>query len=1104
MLGKDEFSLEKYKIVKELLDKRGVYVSNESCSLEKNDDEVIPASYSQKRFWFLYESNPNSFSYNINISLVLYGNVDVDALKSSFDILVDKHQALRTTFFVDDGELYQKINKKIDNYFFSNNALKCEKYSDYETYSNIAVHEAKRIFDLYTGSLFNVSIYRFSDKEYLLCMTLHHIIADGWSLGILSSDITEIYNSVINGEIFTFTSEIYQFADYSIAETSRFKMGGYDKCIDYWLGYLSDATFTLSLPYDSMRSNIIGFDGSVVEFELDSNLVSMLKKLSVENNASLFMILYVAYSILIFRETLQCDFTIGIPVACRSDLRFNKTVGPFINTNVYRSIISSGDSFLQLLNKQRKQMLNHLQYQDAPLEKLVELINPDRSAGYNPLFQTMLTYQSSDLPNLIIDNVTSSVLNIDINYSQCDLSMTFWHEGDIIRGTLEYCSDCFERNTIIRMKREYMLILESILQNPNENVCTIDLLCDEMKFMLICEWNSIITSCYKVNGILSMIKQQMQKHPNAPAVITKTNTLSYCELELYSNAVLYELIKSNVLFGEPIIIFSGSLHLMVCAILAVIKLGGVYIPIDSDTPKERIKFIINDCSVKTIITDELSFTKLPDTCVKIIVLDRIEYIERNIDYKCPEINERCPICIIYTSGSTGTPKGVIITHGNLLNMIESFIASYVPITTDVMLPITSIGYSSFIGELFPILCSGGCIILCKKNVFADINELAELINKYKVTICSTVPSVLRHLNQISCACSSLRLIISGGEKLYYNDVDMLYSMGLQIVNSYGSTEGGICASFHTVDKDDAISNNPIPIGKPTVNNRIYIMDEFHNLLGIGCKGYIYVSGDGVSRGYVNNPTLTNALFTKDPFVDSELSMYSTGDIGYLDVNGNLHYVGRNDEQFKIRGFRVEKSEITKALLDLPQISDCVVVVEHDKNRSVNIVAYVVCVDISITSKSIFKSLRKSIPDYMIPTEIYFISEIPYLLNGKIDYQSLKRHNIEKVHTVNKECDSLDDYNEIQRGIIEIWKMILDRNHIDIDDNFFDIGGHSLKVIEAQRFINKVFDTNISIVDLFQYPTVRLLSDYITGSSNNEFIESMIKRANKMRASTSIE
>ncbi len=1089
----NHLSYNKKELMKAMLQKKGIQIPESANTTGPSNKNTAVASYAQRRFWFLYEMEPEGYSYNINSSFIINGDLNVEAFKRSFDKIIDRHQTLRTTFYIEDGTLYQKINNHAGDYFRVK-ALDNNTDDQNSFYKNVAITESQKPFNIYEGPLLNVTIYEACTKEHLVCITLHHIIADGWSIGIISRELSALYENEVTKSAGPINDLDYQFIDYCEEQNINEKNGKLEESKKYWVSQLFDANSILDLPYDKPRMSVQSSNGKVMDFIIESEMLSKIMGLSIESKTSLFMVLYTAYCILIFRETSQEDFTIGIPVAGRDDVRFENLIGPFLNTNVFRNKISHNDSFIQLLDRIRQQTLSSLQHQNMPFEKLVEEINPVRSTSYNPLFQTMFTLQNSSMPELKLNEAKMTMLPIDSNYSQFDLSMTLWNEGEGMKGTIEYCSDIFWPQTIERMKTEYLNILMNITSNPEIIISKIPLITEDMKNKILFEWNRNASREQNFKNVINMFKRQVENVPEAIAVLTENDKIQYVDLDMHSDYLSLILHDLQTETSEPVGICADGSVFMACAILAILKAGGVYVPIDPNSPDERIKHIIKDCSIKLLIMQEKYSDRFKSSGLSSIVLEHIDFSKSRKTNKKSEIDGSSPACIIYTSGSTGIPKGTILSHQNLANLIISFIQSYSPDVNDRILPVTSVASSSFVGEILPILCSGGCVVLCDKHDFLDLEKLSNILIKYKITILSTVPSVLRYINALNYSYPDLRLILGGGETLYPEDINNLFNKNIMIVNGYGATEGTICATFHIVEKNDMGCDSALPIGKPILNNRIYILDNHMNLLGPGCAGNIYTSGVGTCLGYINNTELTDASFSEDIFVPGCERMYKTGDRGYWRENGEVQFIGRKDDQFKIRGYRVERGEIEKAILKCPDIKECVVSVEQHGRHNTGIVAYVASKnDAQITKKQLFVFMRRHIPDYMIPAEIYFIDKIPYLMNGKINYELLKRSCNESKSNIREEA-----HNKTEDQIINIWKGVLKRDEIGLDDNFFDIGGHSLLIIDVQKRINKIFQNNVSVIDLFQYPTVRYLALFIKNGVSDNFGNEINERAKKMR------
>lgn len=1060
---------------------------------EKSDKYAL--SFAQQRLWFLTQFDPGSPAYNIPLVVGIKGKLSEAAVIRSINASIKRHEILRTVFREQDGQPFQVVTDSAEI------GLGVESLSEGlsgEEIKQIICNETKKTFNLAEGPLIRAKLFKKKDDEHILVISMHHIITDGWSLGLIIKEFSQLYESFVRGNALAIPELNIQYADYALWQRDWLQGERLEKELGYWKEQLKDAPPLLELPTDFSRPPIQTANGSIVLFELNRDLVGKLKELSQNEGATVFMTLLAAYKLMLYRYTMQEDLVVGSPIAGRNHANTENLIGFFVNTLALRTQINGKMTFKDFLGKVKETTLNAYTHQNLPFEKLVEELNIQRNLSYSPLFQVMFAFQNAPVPELKLPGATIRSMSVDNNFSQFDVSATIWEENGGLTGTFEYNTDLFLKATIERMARHYIILLENIILNPDQRVSEISMLQQQEINWLLYNCNNTSQHYPRGLSIYGLFEKQARKTPDNTAVSFMEHDLTYAQLEERSGKLANFLSNKGVKPGDIVAVYTECSLEMMVGILGVLKAGGAYLPLDPDYPRSRIEYIIRDTGAKIVLTLERLSDVFSETQLNCICLDsdwdKVENKTNEIIVERP-CSPSDTACIIYTSGSTGNPKGVILKNRGIVNLIASFIRSYNPVESDRVLPLTSVAAASFVGEIFPVICSGGCLVLAHKNSFLNFEMLVSLINEKKVTIISTVPSVMARLNTGEAKLPGVRLILSGGEALLPSDIDTLVHSAT-IVNGYGLTETSICSTYMILDPSNYDLHAVIPIGKPIMNHRVYILDKFMNIVPVGCVGEIYIGGDGLAGGYLNNPRLTEERFIQNPLIPGE-TIYKTGDMACWLPDGNIKYVARADNQVKIRGFRIETGEIENALCRHENIAEAFVTAQEGPNGDRRLVAFIVLKNArELRRGEIRERLSQKLPDYMIPTAFEAIDRIPLNTNGKV--------NVKLLPQVTWESSAIENPNEVPRTkiekiIVEIWREVLKLDTIGIHDNFFDLGGHSLLITQIHSKLSKRINRELSIVDFFKYPTVRTLAEYISGGDDeDEDMQRVMSRAKKQR------
>jgi amino acid adenylation domain-containing protein len=759
-----------------------------------------------------------------------------------------------------------------------------------------------------------------------------------------------------------------------------------------------------------------------------------------------------------------------------------------------------------LLAQTRQTALEALQHQDYPFNVLVDQLGVVRDYSRSPLFQVMFAFQKAfKLDELGLTPFALDIAGAEMELaglrlesktlahraSQFDLTLTMGAADDELVASFEYNTDLFEAGTIVQMALHFQILLEGVVTDPQQRLVVLPLLPEAERRQLLVDWNGAQVDRAPDTTVQALFEAQAARTPNAPAVIFGESQLSYVELDWQANQLAAYLQRLGVGPEQVVGICVERSPELIVGLLGVLKTGGAYLPLDPEYPPERLAFMLADAGAGMVLTQAHLRDRLPQNGPLIC-----------LDADWPALAASAPVilarrglaenlaCVIYTSGSTGQPKGVLLENGSLVNLIQSFLDSYQPTADDRILPLTSVASASFVGEVLPLLCVGGALVLSSKSEFLDFDELFDLIGKQGVSIVSTVPAVIAGLNdgradgstELARALSQLRLLLSGGEALAAGDVDQLLR-SVAVVNSYGVTETAVCSTFYKLDGPAVRSGAGVPIGRPIVNTAVYVLDANLNPLPVGCPGELYVAGAGLARGYLGNPGLTAERFVPRPF-SPPLSpplggmkgggarMYRTGDLARWLRCGILEYLGRVDHQIKIRGFRVELGEVEAVLKGHPAVRDGVVVSRGDTSEEKRLVAYVVPAQTDLAAQDLYEWLLEQVPPYMVPTAFEMLEALPLTANGKVDLRALPAPDRGRAALG---AQYVAPQSEIERAVAAVWQAVLRLDQVGIHDSFFELGGNSLLIAQVHRRLREELKLDLSLADMFKYPTISALA-----------------------------
>jgi amino acid adenylation domain-containing protein len=1057
--------------------------------------ENLPLSFAQERLWLLNQLEPDIPFYNEQTSVKFYGQLNIVALEQSLNKLIARHEVLRTNFRTINEQPVQVIADKLTLTLPVIDLTKLPESEREIACQQIANTEANCLFDLGDSPLIRACVVKIQEAEHAFILTVHHIIVDGWSTGILMRELATVYSALCNNLSPELPKLPIQYADYAIWQRQYLQKDVLQKQLDYWKQQLKNAPTLLELPTDRPRPAIQTYRGAVQYVQLSNELSQALSDLSRQQGASLFMTLFAAYVTLLYRYTGSDDIVVGTPIANRDRTEIEGLIGFFVNTLVLRTDLSGNPSFKELLGRVRQRILQAYAHADLPFDELVKALQPQRDLSYTPLFQVLFVLQNAPISEVELTGLTIIPLPTQSTVAKFDLTLSFQNTASGLVGMWQYNADLFDAATIERMSWHFVTLLEGIIDNPKEQISQLPLLSEVEQQQLLVEWNDTGADYPFDKCIHQLFEEQVERTPDAVAVMFEDvetqyiASLTYQQLNYRANSLAHYLqtlgIKPDTLVG---ICVERSLD-MIVGLLGILKAGGAYVPLDPEYPTSRLHFMLEDAQISVLLTQKHLVDKLPENQAQLVCLDtqwqaidQLSQDNLNTDVQATNL-----AYVIYTSGSTGTPKGVMIEHQSLVNFTKAEVIQWGMNQSQRILQFSSFSFDVFAKDIYPCLSVGGTLVLRTEQMLNSWCALIEGIERWQITVLN-IPAAYWHELVTEVAQTnknlppSLRLITIGGERLLPEKIKLWYEYiqlsnletSPKLVNGYGPTETTIQASccplsaqmFHS-----ALSS--VPIGRPTSNTQIYILDSYLQPVPIGVPGELHIGGVGLARGYLNRPELTQERFINNPFGSGRL--YKTGDLAHYLPDGNIEYIGRIDNQVKIRGFRMELGEIETVLSQHQAVQASCVIAREASPGDKRLVAYIVphqhCTNILNQLRDFLKA---KLPEYMVPNAIAILDSLPLTPNGKIDRLALPAPDLQS-----KLSDKyVAPRTPIEEMLAQIWAQILKLEQVGIHDNFFELGGHSLLATQLLSRIRSIFKVELPLRELFARATVAELAQTI--------------------------
>jgi len=1029
-----------------------------------------PMSSAQKRMYIGTKMDENNTHLNMPMAMVVEGPIDFELFNDSFKEIIRRHESLRTSFAMVGDDFVQKVSS------YEEMPLEVG-YSDetmlYLSKEEIEARMAEFIqpFDLDKGHLVRVNLLKVSSDKHILMMDMHHIITDGTSAQLIINDFIKLYNNK------PLESVGLQYKDYAVWQADMIKSGDIAAEEKYWIEKFSEEIPVLNLATDYNRPSKPTHRGRTIEFTIDRDVAEGLRTLSRESGATLYITLLSAYNLLLHRYTQQDDIVVGTVVAGRPHVDLEKMVGLFINTLPMRNYPSGNMTFKEFLDQVKGNTFDAFRNQNMQLEELVEKLDLKRDLSRNLFFDVMFILQNMDGAETEFEELKIyPFLTQNTEVAKLDLNLVAIENKNGIVFHLQYATDLFKEETIEKMGEHFVNILKDIVLHPDNLIDHVAMLSVEERKHLLYDLNDTKADYNSEDTVMAMFESKVDEYPDRIAAVFEEKSLTYRELDRKANQIAWMLREKGLKRQDRVAIITDKSLEMLIGIFGIMKIGATYIPIDPEYPMERIQYIVED-SQPDLILRNTQLVELKDMDAKIIEIGAKNIDMADVEYELEEGvalgEEYCPddiAYIMYTSGSTGKPKGVVVEHRNIAGYIKGFKDEFKVTKEDSVLQQSNYCWDTFVEEAYPILTEGGKLVIVKKYDTLDVNKLAGILEDNQVTLISCTPLLLNELNKLP-PMESVKIVISGGDVLKPEYIDNIVKYA-DVYNTYGPTETTVCASYY---KCATPLLDTIPIGKPISNYQIHILDKNSRLLPKGVPGELCIAGAGMTRGYLNRDELSAEKFVTNPFVEGE-RLYRTGDVARWLPDGNIEFLGRSDHQIKVRGQRIELGEIESHIMTHEGVVSTVVIPVDDHNGNKQICAYVACRE-EFDMQELRNYLLRKLPSYMVPLYFIPLEELPMTVHGKIDIKALPAPTENLTRATEHEVPQ----DELEARLAKVWGEVLEIENVGVNEDFLELGGDSIKMIQLMTKIEEEFGKLISIGAFYSNSTIRELAVHLSGN-----------------------
>jgi amino acid adenylation domain-containing protein len=1057
-----------------------------------NRKEQLPLSFAQERLWLVDRLDPETTSYTLPSLYRLTGELDLKVFENSILEIIKHHEILRTNIKEENGKPFQVINSE------SKWELSFRDYSNIQNSFEAAISnielECIVPFRLSEDSLIRTSVYKLGCRDHLVFFNRHHIVSDAWSNSIFLRELIGNYCCSLSGKNSAQQQFPVQYADFAAWERSFVDEQSLRVGLNYWKSKLSGIQ-ELAIPTDKKNSKSGSRLAKTHAFHLNEDITERVREIASKHKVSPFIFLFAVLKVMLAKYTGQEDICIGIPVANRLRPEIEPLIGFFVNTLPIRSEVCMQKSFKEFLYFVREVVYEAFSHQNIPFEKIVKEVNPHRDIPDSPLFRIMFTFYKYEGETSTLPGITIKTLDIGTREAKYDLIFCLSEEKTTLEGCIEYRTDIFEKKTIQRLDSQFQVLLGNILNNPDTNLYQLEMVKIDEKRKLLNDWSRSNQVGIPGKTVHQLFEEHADRIPERVAIKINNSELTYAELDNRANQLAHFIREKLQSSGNYVGVCIDRSFELIIVMLGILKSGNAYVPLDPSYPEDRLSIMIEATKMSLILTCKSSDFSAINLPVNILQIDnnRIEQKPKGkLSINCT--NEDIAN-LMYTSGTTGKPKCIPVTHKGIVRVVSSSELDFIS-EDEVLLQFAPISFDASTFEIWGALCNGATLILCPPGS-KSLNELSTIISENNISVLWLTAGLFHaFIDEHIEGLINVKYIIAGGDVLSSTHVHKLQQAlkheDARIINGYGPTESTIFTCLYTIKKDTPLRDR-IPIGKPIASTSVYIVDKNIKICPIGSKGELVIGGDGLCKGYLGDDILTKEKFIDNPFhPEGHGTLYRSGDlVRYLD-DGNIEFLGRIDNQVKVRGFRVELDEVESLLRNLSEVQDCAATILRDKNEDARIVAFCVCQDEKLNALRIRNQLSGKVPHFLIPSNIRIVSSLPLSPNGKVDRKRL----LDMAHEFETAIVSQEPITEHEKALAAIWKNILSMESIGIHDNFFELGGDSISATRAISRINKHFIVELNLRTLFEYPTIFQLSQIIREQKNTEENVNRIMKADK--------
>lgn len=1028
----------------------------------RSDPTVL--SFSQEQIWLLQQLVPDSPAYNIVDFIPLRGEYRARALEQAMRELIHRHETLRTVFTQTDGRVMQVVLPEAELVLSELDLSSLSERERELEWVCIVRENGRKHFDLSRAPLFRVAVVHDSPEQHRVLLTIHHVIADEWSMELIHEEIGRLYDAFSRGHLPPVPELPIQYTDYAVWQREWLQGAVLKQQADYWKRELEGAPHAITLPIDKPRPRMPTFRGATEFFEVPRQVIDRVHALGRQEQATPFMVLEAAFGALMHRYTGQDDILVGTPISGRTQSETQQLIGCFLNTIVLRAQFSDDQTFRTLLQQTRARALGAYAHPDLPFERLVAELSPDRDAGSTPLFQVMFILHSpggvSQVSNL------SNYRELETGTSKFDLTLYLSETDQGLEGLMEYSTDLFEAETIRRLCRHYRNLLDAVTADPDRAIQKAPLLEPPERQELLVERNDTGTTFLRSDLPLSqLVEQQAKRSPDRIAVSFENRSLTYAELDRRGNQLANRLVEIGVAPGVVVgLCIERSLD-MVVALLGILKAGGAYVPLDPSFPPDRLAHMVSDSKMGVLVTHR-DLDRNLRTCPSSVVRldhDANELSKRSADAPSTRPGRNDPAYVLYTSGSTGVPKGVTVPHFAIVNFLLSMQREPGLSSEDKLLAVTTLSFDIAALDLFLPLITGAELVITTRADVLDAARLMQCLSDSGATAMQATPTTWRMLLAAGWRGSPTLKALCGGEALTPDLAESLLPRCAELWNMYGPTETTVWSTVHRVTKVEG----QIPIGHPIANTQVYVLDAHRELVPSGVVGELYIGGAGLARGYLHRPELTRERFVPSPFAEDG-RLYRTGDLGRWRLDGALECLGRTDHQVKLRGYRIEPGEIESNIARHPRARQVVVVAREDVSGDKRLVAYVVADEPDTGLVDELRAGLRTLPDYMMPSHFVCLDALPLTPNGKVDRKSLPPPD---ASSLSSKTSYVAPGNDLEISLATVWQRVLGMERVGLDDSFFELGGSSLSVVRLIMEMKNATGLEVSLGTVFRFPTI---------------------------------